>query len=191
MAVIIGACSAGIFSSIGLFVSYYLSKQKDYESKRIDSALEHLERQIEELYGPLLGLLRNSYLIFEVSTKILPMLDDLSYDFKNFTEEDYKRYDYFTETYFLPINAKIAELINTKITLIEKQNMPESFKKFLNHQIEYECIHNLMKEGKKYKESDFPLSIRDYPVDFMKDVEIQLEKYTNTYQKYLNDKIKI
>ncbi|MCA9330595.1 hypothetical protein KC957_00980, partial [Candidatus Saccharibacteria bacterium] len=54
-AALIGALAAGVFTALGWFVMHLLSDRRERVVQRRQAALHHLQRQIEELYGPLSG----------------------------------------------------------------------------------------------------------------------------------------
>jgi hypothetical protein len=189
--VLIGAISAGIFSTIGWFVSYFLSKRKEYNLQKRKSILDQFEHQIEELYGPLLGLIRNSRYVFEVSKKLVPYETGKGYLFESFTEHHYKVFSYFTENYFLPNNAKIANLLHTKLALIDTDKIPKSFDEFLKHQAEYECsyhatklVNNPPNEFVKYLDQDWPIRFEEDVEELLKNIE---KRYNDYVKKFRDD----
>lgn len=185
--VMIGAISGGIISTIGWYVSYFLSKKKEYELQKRKSILNQFERQLEELYGPLLGLIRNSRYVFEVSKKLLPHELGKGYLFENFTEQDFKINAYFTENYFLPNNFKIANLLHTKVALMGTDKMPESFAEFLQHQAEYECSYQISKLVNSSPKAYIDHIDQVWPDKFEKDVENLLMNAEKKYNEYLKE----
>lgn len=183
-AVLLGAISAGVFSAVGWFVSYFLSKRREYNLQKRKSIIGQLERQIEELYGPLLGLIRNSRYVFEVSKKLLPSDQEKGILFENFTEQDYKIYWHFTDNYFLPNNAKIANLLHTKLSLLETERMPKSFDDFLKHQAEYECTCRATRLIDSHH-NGFVDYDQEWPKQFEEDVEKLLRATRESYDDYL------
>jgi hypothetical protein len=119
------------------------SLRKEFESLKDQTALKHLQRQIEELYSPLLGLIQYSHLVYEVAKRKIPSLRG---DRRNITEEEVGVWRYFAETYFLPLNRQIAELIRAKIYLIASDEMPSSFLRFFEHQAQFACLYKLWKD---------------------------------------------
>jgi hypothetical protein len=183
--VLIGAVSAGIFSTIGWFVSYFLSKRKEYNLQKRKSISNQFERQIEELYGPLLGLIRNSRYVFQVSKKLLPYEVEKGYLFEKFTEQHDKIYSYFTENYFLPNNAKIVNLLHTKLALIDTDKVPKSFDEFLKHQAEYECTYHATKLVNYQQKFFIDYIDQEWPMQFEEDVEKLLKSVEKRYNDYL------
>ena len=86
--------------------------QRHRETER-QATCRYIERQIEELYGPLLGLIRFSKEIYDVAATILPSKDDpeggRQTDPDSYTPQDWEAWHFLTETYFHPTNAKVRD----------------------------------------------------------------------------------
>lgn len=152
---------------------------KDTKILREQEAMEHLQRQIEELYSPLLALIQQSRLIYQVATKKIPSIQK---DIKQIvSSHEADMYRYFVEKYFLPINLQIAELIRAKIYLISDDKVPDSFLHFFEHQLQFDCLHRLWSE--KGISSD-EITGRGWPPNFEKDVEASLTNLRSEYLTY-------
>jgi hypothetical protein len=112
--------------------------QKEYQTLRDRASLQHLQRQIEELYSPLLGMIQYSQYVFN-------MFDQKSKSMSQDKQADFQRY--FNEKYFLPINSQMANLIRSKIYLVETNNLPDSFQHLLKHEAQFSCQYYLWKEA--------------------------------------------
>jgi hypothetical protein len=154
--------------------------QKEYELRRDQAALTHLRRQIEELYSPLLGLIEQSRLIYDVACQKLPRLREGSRALSSKEEVDVWRY--FLETYFLPLNRQMAELIRTKIDLIDSDDIPGSFQQFLEHQVQLDCLHRLWRD--RGISSD-EVSGKGWPKEFERSVGESLAKLRQEYNEYV------
>jgi hypothetical protein len=88
---------------------------------------------------------------------------------------------HFVESYFLPLNAQMAELIRSKIYLVEEDELPDSWKLFLEHQTQYEILHNLWKE--KNVSSD-EIKGKRWPSHFEDDVKNRLSLLRGEYNTY-------
>lgn len=148
--------------------------RKEYEVLRDKTALQYLQRQIEELYSPLLDSIQYSDIVYKIEKKRIPE------GVRSKETAEIKRY--FVETYYLPLNSKMAELIRTKIYLLDSDEIPDSFKQFLRHQAYYECLHNLWKD--KGITSD-EIQGGEWPSDFEADVRNTLNKLRRDYNEYL------
>src|SRR6266508_5306152 len=119
--------------------------RKETETLRDQTALKHLESQIEELYSPLLGLIQHARIVYEIAQKKLPRLKVMR-PYREATKDEGEIWRYFVEKYFLHLNAQMEDLIRKKVYLINSDEMPESFQAFLVHQAQFDCLHSLWKE---------------------------------------------
>jgi hypothetical protein len=133
---IISACVAGAVTSVGWFKTNQLTQRREEEARRQQAALKHLERQIEELYGPLLGLIQQSEAVFKVAV--------LRRDLKD--PDSQRAWKYFIEKYFLPLNAQMATLLSTKVHLSYGDSWPASHLEFFTHQAQFESLHKIWVE---------------------------------------------
>jgi hypothetical protein len=179
---------------IGLLIAvagYFFSKlleqfkgeqalHKEFESLRDQTTLNHIQRQIQELYSPLLGLIAQSKIVFDIAKRKLPHLNDRPKE--QITREEAETWRYFVETYFLPLNKQMADLIRTKIYLITADELPESFNRFLMHQAQFECLHSLWLD--KGISSD-EVKGGGWPIGFDSDVQESLTNLRRNYNEYL------
>jgi type II secretory pathway pseudopilin PulG len=158
------------------------------EQRKSEARLQRLQSQIEELYGPLWGLNQQSNIIYKTATKLLPSVKGKIRIDKFNTDEEERIWHFFVETYFLPLNAKKAELINTKsylCNLLESGELPKSFENFLKHQAQGACLYQLGKMQKNFDSSLFKDFILAYPSEFDKDVKIYLDELRRNYSETL------
>lgn len=141
----IGALVGGIITMLGWFANYYLARKKETEAHQREKSQQHLERQIEELYGPLWGLIQQSKVVYDVACQRLPSING-NIDPGKFDKQESEIWNYWKDTFFLPINIQIAELLRTKVYLIESSEIPASFRDFLIHQAQFEVLHRLWKD---------------------------------------------
>lgn|SRR3989442_6092198 len=158
----------------------YQAILKDAQSLRDQAALRHLQRQIEELYSPLLALIQHSHLVYGVAAKKLPRLGKASRCPAR--QEETVMWRYFVEEYFLPLNKEMADLIRSKIYLIDTDHIPESFLQFLEHQSQFDCLHRLWKD---LTISSDEIGGRGWPTNFNQDVENTLSKLRLEYRQYV------
>jgi len=152
------------------------------EQQKLEAKLEYRRQQIEELYGPLWGMIQQNQAIYGVAKKILPN-DARKVKWDEFKDDDSKVWNFFFEFYLLPIQSKMAELINAKSYLLELENgeTQKSLDNFINHQSISNCLYFLWKEqGKSSLEKIEP---HPYPEDFHKQVKLTLDYLKNDYNK--------
>ena len=178
--VIIGATVGAIATAIGWFVTDRLY----YRRLRKEATLRHLESQIKELYGPLLGLIQYSSNVYNVVATILPSVDNKQQrtDPSRFSDEHWEAWRFICESYFHPINAEVRNLISSKMHLLESDPRPQSFDAFFQHVAHFECRYKLWKE----KEIDTSyMSGPAYPRTFESDVANALARLREQYQNCL------
>ena len=146
--------------------------RKEYEVLRDQTALKHLQRQIEELYSPLLGLIQYGNVVNEVEVaKIKQAGSD---------EEKGKIRGYFEAKYYLPLNSQMTDLIRTKIYLLDSDALPASYQQFLLHAAQFECLHNLWKD---MGISSIDTPGKEYPETFKAEVQASLDQLRRNYNE--------
>jgi hypothetical protein len=170
IAALTGALAAGIFSLLTL-------RRKSRE----EASLRHLQRQIEDLYGPLYGLIQFAEAINEIEMLRLPAgsRDERG---RPRDEEGGKVIRFFREHYYLPLNQQIVELIRTKVYLLDSDVIPKSFNDFIRHAAQLDCFHQLWKEADISTHGVKPI---EYPLNFKSDVERTLNELRREYNEYI------
>lgn len=177
---LIAALIAAFVTIIGWIVSNYLIKQREDQARKSQAALRHLERQIEELYGPLAGLLTYSDIVYnlEQSRKTLRPAEQAS--------QDAEVIQYFIENHYLPLNQQIITLLRTKTYLIVGDKTPESFTQFMSHAARLECLHNLWRSTKQHS-FFMPGPEKDWPRIFHSEVEKGLQELRAKHAELIRD----
>ena len=62
-----------------------------------------------------------------------------------FSSDDTRVWRFFIEKYFLPVNAKIRQLVLSKMHLLSDGVLPKTFGAFLDHETRFEALHRLWK----------------------------------------------
>jgi hypothetical protein len=177
----IGALIGSLAAAVGWFAVHALSSRREVAARRDNATRDHLERQIEQLYGPLLGLIQHSRMVFAVALDKLPNKNG-RIDFSSFSDRDAEIWRYFVERYFIPGNTQIRELIRSKMHLLEGGNLPESFASFFEHEVQLEALHKLWKE-KGVDSSD--IHGPGWPVDFESQTQVVLDQLRTRHQLFL------
>ena len=145
--------------------------RRSLETARDTAALEHLQRQIEELFSPLLGLIELGNVVNWVErTKVSQAGPDQAGLLR----------EYFAEKHYLQLNTQMSNLIRSKIYLLDSDHIPPSYKEFLRHAAAFECLHELWKD--KGVNSD-DIKAVPYPSTFKTEVEQSLEKLRSRYNE--------
>jgi hypothetical protein len=178
IAALTGALAAGSFSLLTLILVLRNERRK----RREEARLRHLQRQIEELYGPLYGLIQFGAAVNEIELLRLPAAarDEKG---RPKDEEGGRVVRFFRENYYLPLNKQMIELIRTKVYLLNSDAIPDSFTKFIRHAAQLDSFHGLWKESNIRTHGIKPI---EYPLDFRSDVEAILNELRREYNEYIS-----
>lgn len=147
---VVAAAVAGAVAAIGWFVVHRLEARRADDERRAKAELAFVERQIEELYGPLVSILHEGRRNF----KDLLISLGRNYVFSGTSPlppEELKTWLYWSETEFLPRNEKIRKLLHAKAHLIPGAEFPSSYVDFFEHASSWSTNHRRWKqEGVEY-----------------------------------------
>jgi hypothetical protein len=184
-AALLNATISAVVTVTSWFVLHFLAQRREEHTRRKERALKRLEEQIKEFYGPLVGSIKRSRNINEVAGQKLPTRPDGLIDIMKFSEsQDKEIWEFFLERYFLRINAKIVKLLETKLYLLDTEEMPDSFKRFLKHAAYLDSLYKLSKEKKVDSTS---VKGEEWPLDFEEDAKNTLNDLARRYKKSLRD----
>jgi hypothetical protein len=177
---LIGAIVGGSISSIITFWGWRRSNKITILKNRQD----YRRKQIDEFYGPLLGLIKYSQVVYDIAEQKLPNANG-HIDFDSFNKsksdvEHSKIWDYLNDNYFVDINSKIAELLNQKQYLIESQELKDLTLEFLEHEAQGNCLHRLWRD---LKESSKEIKNEGWPINFENLVKNDFKFIENEYKR--------
>jgi hypothetical protein len=125
------------------------SRRTVEEKRRKDAALDYIESQIRDLYGPLPGFIQQSENKYNIARRVLPgPLKDTRKGFSQLSEDQSQSWIFFVESYFILIHEQARSLISSKTHLLEQTELPKSLCDFLNYAADLECRHKLYLERK-------------------------------------------
>lgn len=118
-------------------------RQKQWEKEQID-------KQIAEFYGPISALLQEQNILFErilytfgrrhIFSKDQTSLSDLP-------EDEQKIWAHYVDTYKIPLNNRIIEIIQSKKHLIYRSEIPTCFDVYLDYALGWELLDNQKRHG--------------------------------------------
>jgi len=154
-----------------------LTRNRERDKQRLDASIAFIERQLEELYGPIAVLLLASRQTFR------DLLESLhrNHVFENaepLPEEELRAWLFWAENDAFPRDQKIAELLMQKTHLIEGEWFPDSYVKFLDHHNSWTLSHL------RWKKESIPYSwhsSKEWPQEFV--VEI-LDTFQNLKRRH-------
>lgn len=163
---VVVAVIAGAVSAAGWLVNYVLSSASERRRVRLTAYLSHIERQLEELYGPL------SFLVLEGKASFEDLLQTLGrrqvfIEGEALPDEELKLWLFWVDHDFMPRNAAIQSLLSAKTHLIAGASLPKSYIDFLDHYNSWRVTHHRWREkGISYSWH----SKIDWPTEFEDDI---------------------
>jgi hypothetical protein len=139
---IFAAVLGAALTVIGWGITHIYLSIHDANTRREIARLEYLRKRIEEFYGPLIGIIRQTFLVYEIATQILPIDNNRQIKQIGFQGKDIDAWRFLQENYFFPLNAEAVSLLKTKGYLIGAQ-IPDSFERVLRHATQFECLYRL------------------------------------------------
>jgi hypothetical protein len=129
---VIAALVAAAVAVVGWLVSYVLAAAAARRNLRQTAALKYIERQLEELYGPM------AFLILEGRQTFRELLASLGRNYvfiedRPLADDDLKTWLFWVENDFLPRNERLKALLSTKTHLLDGSEIPRSHLAFLDH----------------------------------------------------------
>ena len=164
-AILVAAITA-VVTAAGWLVNNVLSQRREERKAQTEASLRFVERQLEELYGPLAALMYEGRQIFG------ELLDSLGrkYVFQvgaPLSPAELKTWLFWTETSFLPRNKQIRDLLTSKPHLVDGGTFPESYVAFLRHESAWRIHHDRWLKEKVPYEWRSPVN---WPREFEDDV---------------------
>jgi len=160
------AVIGAVVTAVGWLVTSASTSYAERERRRAEALLRHVERQLEELYGPLAFLVYEGRRTFEDLLEVLGR-DRVFNGDKPLTADELRTWFYWAEADFLPRNERIKSLLMAKTHLVDGPTFPPSYVEFLNHCNSWDISHRRWREqGVAY--SGFPKV--DWPDEFEADV---------------------
>ena len=123
---VIAALITGFVTILGWNVLTFLNNRKENQTKLLQFQIEHISRQIEELYGPLFNLVNQLNMYYDTKEKITEVF--------NTTDQKKEIINIFIrENYFYQLHDEIRKLIKNKYHLIDNNELPNSYRDYLLH----------------------------------------------------------
>ena len=173
IAAIIGAVGSVFVATIAAICAYRFKLRGDEVDRARRAAVQFLQRQIEECYSPLLGLIQQRRTVDEAAHKLLPKTPQGTLAYGDFTPENHRAWHFFLSRYLVPINQEIAKIIREKVYLLEEPVAPGVFAEFLEYAAYMECVIQLWNEERiPVREANGP----PYPARLQDDAQAALQR---------------
>lgn len=175
------AVIAAAVSAIGWVVTYMLARRAERVRIRLTARLAHIQKQLEELYGPLVFLVYEGRATFaDLWTKLGP--NSIFADGRQLSDAELKTWLFWVDHEFMPRNGAIQQLLATKTHLIEGDGLPASHVRFLDH------YNNWKMDHLRWKEEDMPYSWHskvDWPAEFESEIIATFERLKKSHAMLL------
>ena len=174
LAVTVTAC----VTILGWYVANYLTSSRESAARKTEARKRYIERQIEELYGPLFNLTQQLASVRDIRAKILTTKWELEHK-DNDNDEIVEIRRFIRTDCVHPIFEKMESILTNRLFLLEDNEMPPSFQKLLRHITQNDTQHRLWTVKNI---STINVEGTPYPDDFPKDVAAALSRLTNEYR---------
>jgi hypothetical protein len=175
------AVIAAAVSALGWAINHILASRAERRKARLTARLAHVERQLSELYGPLVFLIHEGRAIFS----------DLLQSFgRNYVfvagqplpENELATWLFWVDLDLMPRNSKIQSILASNAHLIVGEELPASYVKFLDHHNSWKIHHERWKrEGVKYQWH----SKINYPMEFASEVVATFRHLMKTHAELI------
>jgi hypothetical protein len=159
------------------YATYVYAKWREDRTRRIEIRLQYRQRQIEELYGPLLSLVEQIFNVWQVRQNILE-----SPRARYSTDQQTQIREFIWREYFSPLHQEIGTLLRTKLYLLEGGHLPDSFARDLEHATQEACQHRLWSELKLET-----VGGKSWPPGFYDEIKGTLERLMKEHQSGLEN----
>lgn len=170
------AVLAAVVTALGWFVTYFLAKRREDNTRRLERTVMHLERQIEEFYGPLFNLVHQVVIANHVQHKIVggTTRGELS------AEQTEKVRRFFRQRFFFPVHAEINQILKSRLHLVEGASMPEVFYRYVKHAVQEQAQAALWQE---FQVDTSFVPGEPYPNELYQEVKGGLERLMDQYEQ--------
>lgn len=167
------ALIAAVVTAAGWLVTHILQRQRDVKKKAQEARAEYVQRQIEELYGPM----------FNLATQIVITNHVLHGILQSAPPNPEKVEEVFYFDYFQPLHQEARELLKSKLHLVQGSRVPATIYAYLMASVQEDVQRKLWRE---HQISTSTVQGRAYPDSFTFEVQETLEGLLASYDALLN-----
>lgn len=166
------ALITGAVTAAGWFITRILDSVNSRRNKRSEIRQQHVQKQIEEFYGPLFSLVWQVFNNNHLQYRILSS-DRLDRDQQGRVKE------YFANICFKPIHEEIRQILKSKLYLVEGAEMPLCFYDYLQHSLQEIIQHDLW--SLQQIDTSFVAGL-PFPQPFFDEIERSLKRLMAEYE---------
>ncbi len=127
----------------------YVPKENQLDKLRWEK--EFVDKQINELYRPLYGLVKKQDIRFnrilidkQICRKFVISIEK---GYKGLPENEQKIWAHYVDTYVIPENNKMVEILLDNLHLVKDSIIPECFYEFLEYALGWEMLDSQKRNG--------------------------------------------
>jgi hypothetical protein len=158
--------------AVGWFVAAWLTRRREDRTKRLQITIEQAEKQVNDFYSPMIFLIEQLDAIHNAKSEMVEAQPD--------NQEIIERVAY--SEHFLPTHQEIANLLKTKIHLLEAREVPSSVLDYINHFTSENIARSVEKDG-----IDVWAQVKEFPSDLFDDLQRDRELVYRRYQDALHE----
>jgi hypothetical protein len=164
-------------------VGWIYNHWSSLERHKLEAALQHTERQLEYLYGPLVYLIEEGEQSFKDCLRKLDVTpEEFALSKVRQNEEDLNTWLFWVENDFMPRNEKMRQVLMQNAHLLEEYVMLDVYKDFISHYNLWSIEHRLWKE----QGIEYPLHSADkYPDNFAQEARKTFNHLKSKHSNYL------
>src|SRR5262249_12368454 len=166
----------GLLAGVITVAGWFYQRHREDQTRRTELTRKHLERQIEEFYGPLYNFLHSMFVHYDVLHKLTKTKQSI--DVLNETKR-IQIADYFETHFFIPMHEEIAAILKNRLYLIEGKDVPESFLAYLEHFFQHKAQRGVYKDigiGTEHVKG------KEWPPNFFEDVKKGFDAVMERYE---------
>lgn len=167
------ACLTAVVTMLGWFISKALERRQ----KLADSRRLYIQKQIEEFYGPLYSLIWQIFTANHLKDRVLN-------ECRLSADQTARVHSHFASTYFAPLHARIKEILESKLYLVDGKAMPWSFYEYLSHTMQEDTQRCLWMEEQIDTSA---IHGTEFPDGFYTNVDETLQKLMEEYEISVQD----
>jgi len=167
------ALIAAVVTAAGWLVTNVLDREREHDRVSRESRARYLERQVEELYGPLFNLTMQIVTINHVRFEVVR---ETALDQRGAIDAMFYR------EYFMPLHDGVRELPKTKLHLVEGRALPESVYAYMRHSLQERVQRDLWLD---HQIDTSAVQGLGFPDSFTLDVQQSLERLLAEYEEVL------
>lgn len=166
---------AAIVTIAGWNISHYLAKKREDRTRRIESTVAIIEKEIEEFYGPLRSLIEQVHSVWRIRKKLIDGTEHKQYKVID---------DFVWVNYFTPLHIELRDLIKSKSYVVKDKDLKNNIREYLEHSIQELFQERLIREQGIATDQ---IGGTRWPRGFLSSVETVIQDLSNKRNKLIQN----